>query len=176
MEARIWWIGRQPQQHKCRHVYAETLREVSDCVQQLYLWHVIVMHAHMEWFASPTWVNSFTAVPNMISQGFIHNKYSSLCFTTCNSHCINPLSVLKTFAFDFLQIRPTFSVAVQRSAAQSFLHTLISANIFWGVIYLDLGIISKRPICHSWCFFIYNKLFNFSISNRPADFEVQRVK
>lgn len=29
VEACVWWIGREPQQHKRCHVYTETLREVS---------------------------------------------------------------------------------------------------------------------------------------------------
>lgn len=36
VETCVWWIGREPQQHKCCHVYTETLREVSYCVQQLH--------------------------------------------------------------------------------------------------------------------------------------------
>lgn len=36
VETCVWWIGREPQQHKCCHVYAETLREVSYRLQPLH--------------------------------------------------------------------------------------------------------------------------------------------
>lgn len=39
METCIWWIGRQPQQHKCRHMHTETLREVSYYSEQLCMTH-----------------------------------------------------------------------------------------------------------------------------------------
>lgn len=66
VEARIWWIGREPQQHKCRHVYAETLREVSYHVWQLHATHYAYTHGAV-CIARGEWT------PSQLHQIWFHN-------------------------------------------------------------------------------------------------------
>lgn len=50
VETCIWWIRRKPQQHKCSHVYAQTLREVRYDVNWLHYVKLLRLDGYIDTF------------------------------------------------------------------------------------------------------------------------------
>lgn len=102
VETCVWWIGREPQQHKCCHVYAETLREVSYRLHTTPYYppcsrptlHISASeqtrpHLHQMWFQNGLFIksgNNKAHIDRIKRKSVLthqHNHHRSVAFITC---------------------------------------------------------------------------------------------
>lgn len=88
VEARIWRIGREPEQHKCRHVYTKTLRAVSYHARRLYMTLDCYACTCGTVCIAPEWIKT----PSQLQQIWFHNV----------GHCKTNIDLIQRKSVHFL--------------------------------------------------------------------------